>query len=208
MSPVVSARRSAARPGGAGFTLLEVLAATMIFAMVVTVLIGTSSAAVRMAGLSASRLEASLLAEQELARLEALLHTRSALPEDAEDTRDRYAIRIWAEPALDDFASGISLGPEDEGGGGGGAPSTIATILATEAPGLEGFVLRYEIRVEWLEGADPQQVRRTTYAFDWEGARAALPGLFAAEAPGDGGGDDDAADPGDAIPSLPELGDR
>ena len=47
----------------AGLTLLEVLAAAMIFAMVMTVLIGTSSSAVHRVGMSARRLEANTVAD-------------------------------------------------------------------------------------------------------------------------------------------------
>ena len=44
--------------------------------------------------------------------------------------------------------------------------------LAAEAPGVDQFLRRYEVRVEWIEGALPETIRRTTYGFDWEGARA------------------------------------
>jgi len=182
-----------------GFTLLEVLAAAMIFAMVVTVLIGTSSSLVARAGLSASRLEASLIAEQELALLESFTNTQQTPPDDKQETRDRFAIRVYSEPALDDFGGGpIGLPGQD----GGSAASGVAAILALEAPGVDQFLLRYEIRVEWIEGAVPETIRRTTYVFDWEGARAALPDLFPAD---DGLNLDSAAEPdGESpLPSLP-----
>lgn len=183
------------RPRG-GFTLLEVLAATMIFAMVVTVLIGTSSSLVARAGLSASRLEASLIAEQELALLESFTNVQQTPPDDKQETRDRFSIRVYSEPALDDFGGG-PIGQD-----GGSAALGVAAILALEAPGVDQFLLRYEIRVEWIEGALPETIRRTTYVFDWEGARAALPDLFPA---GDGLNLDSAADrDGDSpLPSLP-----
>ena len=53
-----------------GLSLLEVLAAAMIFAMVMTVLISTSSTAVYHIGASVRRLEASMLADRILADLE------------------------------------------------------------------------------------------------------------------------------------------
>ena len=192
-----------------GFTLLEVLAAAMIFTMVVTVLIGTSGAAVQMTRVTASRLEASLIAETELARLDAILNDRGPLPEAYEETRDIYAIRVFSEPAIDDFGGGASLGigapPAD---GGVGAPSGIGALLALEAPGVEQFLLRYEIRVEWIDGAVPDSVSRTTYAFDWEGARTALPDLFGlAEDTGLSEEAAEAAGGSDRIPELPSLGD-
>jgi prepilin-type N-terminal cleavage/methylation domain-containing protein len=155
-----------------GFTLLEVLAAALIFALAVTVLIGTSSAGVRMAGVSARRLEASLIADAELAQIEMLLNSQLAPPQEKEETDDVFAIRVLVEPALE--AVGPGGGDESRNGG------SLASVLATEAPGIDAFLLKYEISVEWLEGAQPMAVRRTTFAFDWEGARAALPDLFPA----------------------------
>lgn len=176
MSPLRTGRRAAA---SGGFTLLEVLAAAMIFAMVVTVLIGTSSSAVHQAGLSASRLEASLIAEQELALLESYFNTQASPPEEKEEIRDRFAIRVYSEPAIGDFGAGLGAGP-DASGGPNAAALGLGALLASEAPGIDQFLRRYEIRVEWIEGALPETLRRTTYGFDWEGARAALPELFQA----------------------------
>jgi hypothetical protein len=186
-----------------------VLAAALIFAMVVTVLIGTSSAGVRMSGISATRLEANLIAEQELVRIETLLNAKRTPPEDSEETRDPYLVRVYSEPAIGDLGGGLAPGPD-----GGG----LSSILALEAPGLDQFLLRYEIRVEWIEATGADSVRRTTYAFDWEGARAALPDLFQAGP----GGEEDPSDPEDPdresgesadgpgrqLPQLPSLGGR
>lgn len=159
-----------------GFTLLEVLAATLIFVLAATVLIGTSSAGVRMAGVSATRLEASLLADAELAQIERALNAQQTPPPEKEEADDLFAIRVLVQPALESF---------------GNDAGDLASILATEAPGIEAFLLRYEIRVEWLEGTLPMSVRRTTFAFDWEGARTALPDLFAAGTEADGLNSDD-----------------
>jgi len=170
----------------AGFTLLEVLAAVMIFAVVVTMLIGSSTETVQRARLAATRLEASALADQELARIEAALLQRAALPEDTEDTIDElFVVRVWSEPALDDLggAGGPGAAAPSESAiqalatGNSGA-SALGPLIALAAPGIEPFLLRYEIRVEWIDDAGPDQIRRTTYAFDWEGAAEALPDLF------------------------------
>ena len=183
-----------------GFTLLEVLAAAMIFAMVVTVLIGTSQSAVRQAGLSASRLEASLIAEQEVALLESFFNTQRTPPDDKEETRDRFAIRVYSEPAIDDFGAGpIGAGAGSDAGAPGPVASGVGSILAREAPGVDQFLRRYEVRIEWIEGALPESIRRTTYGFDWEGARAELPDLFQAA-----GEETGLAEGGDSE-ELPEL---
>lgn len=173
----------------------------MIFAMVVTVLIGTSQSAVRQAGLSASRLEASLIAEQEIALLESFFNTQRTPPEDKEETRDRFAIRVYSEFAIDDFGAGpIGASGGVDTDGPSAVASGVGSILAREAPGLDQFLRRYEVRVEWIEGALPESIRRTTYGFDWEGARAALPDLF--QAPGEDAGLAEGAD-SEGLPELP-----
>ena len=186
-----------------GFTLLEVLAAAMIFAMVVTVLIGTSQSAVRQAGLSASRFEASLIAEQEIALLESYFNTQRTPPEDKQETRDLYSIRVYSEPAIEDFGAGpIGASGGVDTTGPGPVASGVGSVLAIEAPGVDQFLRRYEVRVEWIEGALPESIRRTTYGFDWEGARAALPELFQAPGQETGLAEEGEVD-GGTLPELP-----
>ena len=187
---------------GGGFTLLEVLAAVMIFAVVVTMLIGSSTETVQRAQIARTRLEASALADRELARIEAALAARTRPPEDFEDTvDDLYVVRVWSEPALEDLggAGGAGAAAPSESSiqalmtGSSGA-SALGPLIAIAAPGIEPFLLRYEIRVEWIDDAGPDQIERTTYAFDWEGAREALPDLF----PAAGEGTQLGGDPNDA----------
>lgn len=209
--------RRAGRSGAAGararrgFTLLEVLAAVLIFSVVATVLIGSSGETIRRVGLSTARLEASELAERELARLEAILATRGLPPEDSEETVDDFTVRVWSEPALGDLGGG---GAAPSAGGGLDLAALVSggfgPLLAAEAPGIDRFLLRYEIRVEWSDGAIDDSVRRTTYAFDWESARQALPDLFDAPAAGLEAGSSPLDDPetldGDAAALLKQLG--
>ena len=169
------------RPGKGGFTLLEVLASAMIFAMVVTVLIGSSSETVFRVGLTASRLEASEIADRELATLEADLNMKRTPTGEKEETRDIYRISVTSQPALDDFG-GAGTSDSTTGGESGLSLSAggagVGSLLVLQAPGIDQFLLRYEIIVEWIEGAQPDRIRRTTYGFDWEAARLALPELF------------------------------
>ena len=86
---------------------------------------------------------------------------------------------VSSSPALEDLGGGAAPG---EGGGdplalltGGGA---LGPMIATQAPGIETFLLRFDILVEWGDEFQTYVVARTTYGFDWEGARAALPDLF------------------------------
>jgi prepilin-type N-terminal cleavage/methylation domain-containing protein len=189
-----------------GFTLLEVLAAAMIFAVVVTVLVGSSSETVHRARISANRLEASQIADREIATLESLLSNRLPPPEDREETLDDFIVTVSSEPALETDlpapnASNDSLSLFSDTANGIGA---LGALLSVHAPGLEAFLLRYEIAVAWEEGSVSQQLRRTTFAFDWEGARRELPDLFTS---GDGG-ENAEGDSSSSSEDLPESAAR
>ena len=182
----MSPPRRAARDS-AGFTLLEVLGAVLIFVAAFAVLVGTSGELIQRVASTAARLEASEIAERELAQLEAALASQQKPPEDREEELEDYRIRLWSEPAVDDLGGSGSGASDDEASlaaltGGG----MIGPMIALHAPGLEAFILRYEIRVEWGDREPPFSEGRTTYAFDWEGARQALPDLFGSAGLGDG----------------------
>ncbi|MEM9174210.1 MAG: hypothetical protein AAGC67_03175 [Myxococcota bacterium] len=187
----MSAVRVTPRTGDAGFTLLEVLGAALIFVAACAVLVGTSGQLIRRVSETELRLEASEIAERELAQLEAALANQQKPPEDREEEIEieglRYTVRLWSQPALEDLGGSGPPGASEGGSAldgltGGGL---VGPMLALHAPGLDAFILRYEIRVEWGDFDPPDAVARTTYAFDWEGARQALPDLFASSG-GDG----------------------
>ena len=180
MIPAAAAPRS-----DTGFTLLEVLGAVLIFVAAFAVLVGTSGELIQRVSATEIRLEASEIAEHELAQLETSLAQQQKPPADRLEEGEDFTIRMWSEPAIDDLGGGGT-----PGGDGGGMSALVGSgligpTIAREAPGLENFILRYEIRVEWGDFDPPDFVRRTTYAFDWEGARQALPDLFT-EAGSDG----------------------
>ena len=79
-----------------GLTLLEVLAAFLIFSMVFTVLVGSSQTAVRSQGLSVRRLEAHEIAETALADLEIAMarHELPSIEEQEETERDDFVVRV------------------------------------------------------------------------------------------------------------------
>ncbi len=179
-----SARPLARHQALGGFTLLEVLAAVMIFATVVTILIGSSSETIHRAQISRDRLQASEIADREMAMLEAILSQQEALPEDKEELDEEFMVRMWSEPALESLGGGGGRGGIFSGdavqalaNGDQGAVG-IGPLMAAQVPGIDIFLRRYEIRVEWTDGAIVDSVRRTTFAFDWEAAREALPELF------------------------------
>ena len=167
-----------------GLSLLEVLAAAMIFAMVMTVLIGTSSTAVHNVGLSARRLEANLVADEILADLEIQMKQGFA-PEidENESTREQYAIRV--------FRTDLSQ-ESDAANPGGGSAINVASMLGSDLPEVAKHLKQYDIEVSWIEQNGPQRVTRTTFAFDWQTAAIEFSELFARNdrtGPGTGRGD-------------------
>ncbi len=150
-----------------GLTLLEVLAAMMIFAMVMTVLVSTSSNAVHHVGVSARRLEADLVADSLLADLEVQIKQGLAPPIDEENfVSEQYSIRMVM----------TDLVPAEQNAAVGGALSLVASAL----PEVVGHLKQYDIEVSWIEPRGAQSVRRTTFAFDWQSAEAELATLIAA----------------------------
>jgi len=161
----------------AGLTLLEVLAAAMIFAMVMTVLIGTSSTAVHNVGQSARRLEANLLADEILADLEIQMKQGyapevSELPTESED----FAIQTTR---TDVIPGDPNASPASALQALAGSTGDITAMLATGLPEVGAYLRQYDIEVSWVEQEGTQTVRRTTFAYDWDLAAAELPELFA-----------------------------
>jgi hypothetical protein len=155
-----------------GLTLLEVLAAAMIFSMVMTVLIGTSSTAVHNIGVSARRLEANMLANEILTDLEIQMKQGIA-PEvvENESTRDQFAIRV--------FRTDLVQNPEADPAGSTNAASSFALMLGPDLPEVAKHLKQYDIEVSWIEQNGPQTVSRTTFAFDWQTAATEFSDLFA-----------------------------
>lgn len=184
-----------------GLTLLEVLAAFLIFSIVFTVLVGTSQTAVHSQGLALRRLEASLIADQVLADLEVQIQQRLTPILADDSSRDLFEVEVTSSPfAAPAPNAGAATAPAvgdalSLAGAGGGA-----AMLAASFPEAAPYLLRYDVVVRWQEAEGPQQVGRTTFAFDWETASVALADLFAVaggglgsdpsdDSPGAGGGD-------------------
>jgi len=162
-------RRSRSR---AAFTLLEVLAAVAILGVLYVVLADVAIQGLRAEGRSRRRMEASLVADWALSEIETEIEAGGfpelgRLPETEEDLfRIAVEVRPYSIPLLDESAeAGSDTGSPSEGG----ALASLREI---------------ELTVTWLDGADEQQVVRTTYAFD---AATASSQLIEATAPQDGG---------------------
>ena len=224
-------RAPEARRRARGLTLLEVLAATLIFALVMTVLVATSTTGVHRAGLSARRLEANVVADAVVADLEIQMRKQIAPVVDRTEwevqgtTEDeKYTIRLQnrtiqealaapAQTVADQVAAAAgnpapalpTSGATRIGGAGG-----IGTLLAGELPEVAKHLRQYDIEVAWVGADGPESITRTTFAFDWEAARIEFAPLF--EAAGgaateeDAGEDGKKPDPGKPNPLPPRGG--
>ncbi len=194
----------------AGLTLLEVLAATMIFALVITTLIGTSSALVHRSGLAARRLEAALVADAVVADLEIQMRKGIApVIEKSEWTTEdeEYVIRALNRTLGDALAAPTTTAEEAAAIEAGNAPAPdaagplgattvggangIGSLLATQLPEVAKHLRQYDIEVVFIGPAGPESVTRTTFAFDWQAARTEFASLFP-----------QAGDAGDGTPPL------
>lgn len=142
-----------------GFTLIEVLGAVLVLAVLYTVLAEIAITGLRAEGENRRRLEASLLADDMLMEIESRLLTGDVPPigrEEEED--DPYTITL--EVRAIDPNSVLPPGPF-------GRPTLAAELLGGD--GEAGPLRVIEISVAWLEIEDERVVRRTTFAFDDRG---------------------------------------
>ncbi len=163
-----------------GLTLLEVLAAFLIFSMVFTILVGTSQSAVKSQGLSARRLAANEVADLVMADLEIPM-AQHELPiiEEEEYPFDEFVVRVRYQGFLDEVETDASGGVAGLSLGGA---LDATSLLAAQMPDVGKYLMRYDIEVEWQEGNTTESVRRTTFAFDWESAQLDVSGVFGGEA--------------------------
>lgn len=211
-----------------GLTLLEVLAATMIFALVMTVLVGTSSTAVHRSGVAARRLEANLLADAIVADLEIEMRRQIApVVERTEWTTEdeNYVVRVLnrsiqealaapAETVADEIAEGSGAASPAQPGPGatqiGGGGAGIGTLLAGELPEVAKHLRQYDIEVVWIGPDGPESLTRTTFAFDWQAAKIEYAALFegaggAGDPTGEGDTGEDADGRAPVVPEIPDL---
>jgi prepilin-type N-terminal cleavage/methylation domain-containing protein len=142
-----------------GFTLLEVLAAVVLLGTVYTVLAGVAIRGLKNEGTARRRLEASLIADEQLAQIELQIDA-GAFPISGPDEveMDIFVIEFSDE----EFA--IPLPPSEDGED---AEYGIGSLLGGGASGAgEMPMRRYELRVTWLEGVAEYEVVRTTFGFD------------------------------------------
>lgn len=192
-----------------GLTLLEVLAAFLIFSLVFTVLVGSSQSAVQSQGISMRRLAANEVADLVVADLEIPM-ARHELPiiEEDEYPIEEFMVRIYERDLLGEDQNQQQDQPVGADAGLGIVGFGVEALLGTQLPDVAKYLKRYDIQVEWIEGNGSHTVDRTTFAFDWASAQLDSSGLFgaasssgsdpstsddpdAAEADGESGGADD-----------------
>ncbi len=144
------------------FTMLEVLAAVSVLAIVYLVLASAAIEGLRAEGESLRRLEASLIADELLSDIEAQLNLALAMPESSEEIeRDEFLVRIDVRQ----FDPELDAGGERPDGTGVEAED-LAAFLELEM-GIGFSILRtVEIEVSWTEGAGERSVLRRTFGYD------------------------------------------
>jgi prepilin-type N-terminal cleavage/methylation domain-containing protein len=151
-----------------GFTLLEVMAAVAIIAIVFTTLARVANDGLRSEGVSRRRLEASLLADRRLAQIEIELAAGIA-PEIGESEEEEEPYTILVQVTSFDIASAIPVT-----GFGEADPTEKATLTGVLGDGVSP-IRAIEVAVSWIEGMDEMRVVRNTYGID----PVALQGLAA-----------------------------
>jgi len=156
-----------------GFTLLEVMAAVAIVAIVFTTLARVASEGLRSEGSSKRRLEASLLADAALADVEAQLQSGTELDMGSRET-DEDPFTVEVEVSTFDLAAAIPLEDASEG-------NSVSSLLAgSDGGSAESPLRQIDIRVFWNEGFEEYQVVRTTFGIDQAAIQNLLGGAVAA----------------------------
>jgi len=210
-----------ARARRLAFTLLEVLAAVAILALVYTVLARVGIQGFRAEGGADRRLRASLMADELLAEVEGQLAMGSAPPLGEKDAkRDEYMIHMRVTPAE------IEIPPPSEAAAQrlqaanakraaaasapGGKPGSAGPMPSFFEPPQQGEPppgRRIELRVSWTEGTTESAVVRETYGLDQSAAQSLLFALDSAaqaeKQAAQGGIPGAASQPGAAQPGAP-----
>lgn len=156
-----------------GFTLLEVLGAVLVIGVAFTLLAGANIEGLRAEGVARRELEASLLADRTLARIEADL-VNGTVPEIdvREEEVDGYRVRVEVTPLQVGLPPLPPEAPPDFADEPG-APS----LLVAPGGGTPSPLRHVQIQVVWDDGSFERSVERETFAFDVAGAQALLGSL-------------------------------
>ncbi len=160
-----------------GFTLIEVLAAVLIFGLVFTMLARVALVGLRSEGLDRRKAEAALIADRELALLESLIQIEPLENGVTEKESAPYIIAIEVQP--EDVMAMLPGALRDEIRRDDTEP--LETMLVDDRG--QSRVQRISVVVGWDEAGEPARVERTTFALD----TSELAELFPTEAEPEGG---------------------
>lgn len=147
------------RRADAGLTLLEVLGAVALLGILYTVLAGAATQGVRSEGDSRRRLEASLLADAQLAEIETQL-AAGVIPAVSYDEAEFEGFTVIKQVSAFEPPAELASALAETG---------AESLFAPGVPGAEPAVRTVEISVEWGEDEAASRVVRTTYVFDAAG---------------------------------------
>jgi prepilin-type N-terminal cleavage/methylation domain-containing protein len=145
-----------------GFTLLEVMAAVAVVAIVFTTLARVANQGVQSQGISKRRLEASLLADQVLSDIETQM-AAGAAPAIGQTEFEEGRFAVVVDVTAFDLASAIPASAETTASELGLAPATASSAGTSITASA---VRAIEIAVTWSEGVNEYRVMRSTYGFD------------------------------------------
>lgn len=155
-----------------GFTLLEVMGAVVVLAMVYVVLASAAIQGLRAEGDAERRLRAGLVADARMAQLEENLALGAAPAVGSTVDREgefEVAVDVTA------FTPPAELLTDVEAG--------AASLLATAGPGAASVLRTVHVRVRWDDGTGVREVSRVTLALDPAAAQQALQLAGAAPSP-------------------------
>lgn len=143
-----------------GFTLFEILGAVTILAIVYSWLATSAMQGMRSEGLSKRRLEASLRIDEELMALETDLATGTVPPvgHTEQDLDDSFHLVVDVTPFDPTPYLGEDFPPEG---------LTQSLLLPPDKPD-QALLRVVDMRLQWEEGGNPFEVRRTTLVQDQE----------------------------------------
>jgi prepilin-type N-terminal cleavage/methylation domain-containing protein len=145
----------------AGFTLLEVLAAVALLAVLYTVLARVAIEGLRGEGESKRRLEAAMLADARIVQSFTALSGGFVMPELGHQEMVEGDYTLALDVAL------FQPPPEWGFGESSGGPPPIVFASTPGAPGAQAL-RTVHLEVSWLEGTEKRQVSRTFYLPDFE----------------------------------------
>ena len=142
-----------------GFTLLEVMAAVALLAILYTVLARVAIEGLRGENDSQRRLEAALLADARIAESFTALSSGFVLPDfgHKESAEGDFTLALDVTPFIPPAEWGL-------GESAGAAPGLFAP--APGGPGAQAL-RTVQLTVSWLEGAEKRQISRTIYLLDF-----------------------------------------